>query len=268
MGSNSELFLNRVGTKKEMRSGVYQARTWCGVLRCWDNDEAFVGELEKGRSFEQDLILGVLQPYLQRANVLVDVGAHVGMHTVAYAYLRPHARIFSFEPQARMFELLKENVESNGLQDRVTLHRAAVGHRAGPAELAPVVQDGSHAGEAIEYGTDKRFNLGGLSLGRGGEAVPMIRLDDLSLPGCDFLKIDVEGFEPLVVRGAERLIERFRPVVLFEKNHKQITPEMRAYFGLGDEPIASVEAFLQARGYDIRALPADNFLAVPQAPVS
>lgn len=232
-------------------------------MRCWDNDEAFVTELEKGRSFDQDLILGTLRPHLMRANFLVDVGAHVGMHTVAYAFLRPRAHIFSFEPQSRMFELLKENILINSLQDRVHLHHAAVGHRAGSAELASVVQDGSHAGETIEYGTDKRFNLGGLSLGHGGEAVPLVRLDDMNLPGCDFLKIDVEGFEPLVVRGAEQLIERFRPVVLFEKNHKRITPEMREYFGLSDEPILSVEDFLQARGYEVHPLPGDNFLALP-----
>lgn len=243
--------------------GIFAAETWCGRLRCWENDEAFVAELRHGRSFEQDLIQGPLLPYISVANVLVDVGAHVGMHTVAYAHLRPSARVYAFEPQQRMFQLLRENVEGNQMAERVSLYNVAVGHRAGPAEMAVTVTDGSHAGKPIEYGSDKRFNLGGLSLGKGGETTTMVRLDDLALPGCDFIKIDVEGFEPLVVRGAEALIEKHRPVILYEHNHKMITSDMRNYFDLGRDPIETVEAFLKSRNYRIRALPLDNFLAIP-----
>lgn len=49
----------------------------------------------------------------------------------------------------------------------------------------------------------------------GGD-IASLRLDDLSITGCDFLKIDVEGFEPAVLDGAQKLIAQYRPVILIE----------------------------------------------------
>jgi FkbM family methyltransferase len=231
-------------------------------MSCWVNDPAFVTELGKGRTFEEDLVKHTLKDYIMRSTYIVDVGAHVGMHTVAYAFMNPRATIYAFEPQKMLYEILKHNVNANGYQDRVYLHNNAVGHVRGDAEMGTCAVDAGACGHPVEYGTQNYVNLGGLALGRGGEKVNMICLDDLQLPGCDFMKIDVEGAEPLVIAGALKIIQKYRPVVMYERNDKTITEDMKQYFGLSDET-PDVQTILTNLNYTIQELPHENFLAIP-----
>ena len=64
----------------------------------------------------------------------------------------------------------------------------------------------------IDYG--KTNNFGGVSLtaSGAGQPVPVISLDALHLPACDLLKIDVEGMEAEVIRGADQVLRSFRPL--------------------------------------------------------
>jgi len=52
-------------------------------------------------------------------------------------------------------------------------------------------------------------------------SVTMLALDDMDLPGCDLLKIDVEGFELSVLKGAKNLIRKYRPTIIMETEKKR-----------------------------------------------
>lgn len=240
-------------------------QTWCGNMTCWANDIAFARALMQGKTYEEHLVRGYLAPYIRNAKTIVDVGAHVGMHSVAYAYLNPQSAVYAFEPQRHLYFVLNKNVTDNddGRRGRVITQNVAVGHRAGEARMSLRVEDCGIPSAPVEYGTSNGFNLGGLALGRDGEVVQMIRLDDANLPGCDFMKIDAEGFEPLVIEGAMDTIKKHHPIIFYEHNDKTITPAMREYFGLGNDVIPSVETRLLALGYRIEALPDDNYIAFP-----
>ena len=68
-------------------------------------------------------------------------------------------------------------------------------------------------------------NKGGIGIGQGGESITIKTLDSFDLPGLDFMKIDVEGAEGLVLQGAEQTIRKYRPVIFFEHNYQYIDPK-------------------------------------------
>jgi hypothetical protein len=138
---------------------------------------------------------------LADGDTIVDVGANVGAHALGFAARFPRSPIVAVEPQPFVFALLAANAVVNGC--------AGI--------------------EALNAGCDDRTSI--VPAGDdGGKPVLFVPLDSLPLPGrVQLIKIDVEGTEDAVVRGARETIERDRP---------------RVYFAASD--VASVEACRRA----------------------
>jgi FkbM family methyltransferase len=132
----------------------------------------------------------------------VDVGAHVGNHTLYLAHVLG-LRTISFEPNPQNFALLATNVHANGLDDICTLHNLAVGAAPGRVRTLDAGDDntGMATVEADPAGS-----------------VAMARLDDtvLAAPRLDVIKIDVEGWELEVLRGADAVLRERRPLLYIE----------------------------------------------------
>lgn len=126
--------------------------------------------------------------------VVVDVGANIGVYTRFFSRLvGPSGKVISFEPSPENFRRLSENV--SGLRN-VEMHEAAVGDTSGSISLF----------YCDELNVDHTTYDTGENRLRAD--VPSVTLDDLFPSGSrvDVLKIDVQGFEPAVIRGAQRLI--------------------------------------------------------------
>jgi len=134
--------------------------------------------------------------------ILVDVGANVGMYTIWAAKTRG-AQVFAFEPEAQNYALLNRNIVLNGLADRVKAYCLALSDVEGFSELhlSDLRAGGScHSlGERVDFAhrpMQPEYSQGCISA----------RLDDLLRRGVvlepHYVKIDVDGFEPKVVAGA------------------------------------------------------------------
>ena len=225
-------------------------RNHLGVVFYFKNDDSMISSVAQGKIWEQDIVLNHLSPIVKQSRVILDIGAHCGSHSLIYKKLNKNVKIFAFEPQSRMFELLKHNISYNKLDD-VICFNVAVGETNGKSSLSDHCTDGINAFKQFDYGSDAIFNLGGVQIGSGGEEVDMIRIDDLNLDCCDFMKIDVEGYEPLVLEGSLNTITKFRPVIFFESNHKSFNHIRRSSFDI-----------LDSLGYSYRQVDdAGNFIA-------
>ena len=134
--------------------------------------------------------------------VLVDVGANVGMYSVWAAKTRG-VRVYAFEPEAQNYALLNRNIVLNGLADRVKAYCLALSNVEGFSELhlSDLRAGGScHSlGERVDFAhrpMQPEYSQGCISA----------RLDDLVrrgvVPEPHYVKIDVDGFEPKVIAGA------------------------------------------------------------------
>lgn len=153
-----------------------------------------------------DPLLYVARTMPEGATIL-DVGANIGLSTIALALTVPASRIISFEPSPVNFFYLEQNVEVLNGRD-VDIRRLAVSDKPGMLHFHAAKTGGwSHV-------------VGDNHMSRGIESVDVeaIRLDDLVGVRPDLIKIDVEGHEPEVLAGAKKLIEECRPVIFMEFN--------------------------------------------------
>jgi FkbM family methyltransferase len=158
-----------------------------------------------GESSEPEIEL--FRQYLRPGMVAVDVGANIGTHTVCFAQaVGPSGRVFAFEPQRVLHQILCGNLALNGCRTVVAEHKA-LGARAGSV-LVPW----------LDYA--REGNFGGLELGAwtDGEPVPVLTLDSYELKACHLIKVDVEGMERDVLEGASATIARHQPVLYVENN--------------------------------------------------
>jgi len=169
----------------------------------------------------------------------VDVGANVGVHTVRLAKLAGQdGRVIAIEPNPEIIGRAERNVALNGLET-VTIINAAASDQPGQMQLyRPSPLDTNRARASLLHHPYLT-----------GEAttVPVVTLDDVCADGrISLIKIDVEGHEAAVVRGAAAIIARYMPSIIFE-----YAPELL------QSPAQSPFLWLAERGYelfDIRAV--------------
>src|SRR5262249_30763115 len=147
--------------------------------------------------------------------------ANIGAHTLPLAHLvGPSGRVLAFEPQRIPFYSLCANVVLNNLSN-VVCHQMAAGETAGTLAVPD-----------LDYWAENNF--GGLELACDYSqcrtySVPVVRIDDLQLDACHFMKIDVEGMEKLVLAGAVETIRRFRPLLYVEDDRFEKSAALRAF---------------------------------------
>ena len=137
--------------------------------------------------------MGFMLLTLRPGDRFVDVGANVGLHTVLAAACG--AQVVALEPLPAARAMLERNLAANGLSDRVRVMAAGAAAQAG--EL--VFTDGSSClNHVVAEGETPSTPT---------RRVPVVRVDAVAPPGPDtVLKIDVEGFEAEVLRGATGLL--------------------------------------------------------------
>jgi FkbM family methyltransferase len=173
----------------------------------------------------------------RRGGTLVDVGANYGYYSLLWAAQKPGNRVVAFEASPRNFAPLVDNIARNRLTGCVEVHAVALGREAGRLEF--------------DVGPPEQSGWGGLAgaASRSTVAVDSIRLDDFWQSDEDIavLKVDVEGADSWVLRGAERLLRARRVGAVYYEENK---PRMRA-LGIAS---GDAEAFLGAVGYHVQAL--------------
>ena len=167
--------------------------------------------------YERDEI-ALVRRVLKQGDVALDVGAHIGFFTMHMAdQVGASGRVYAFEPFGPNADLLERSIAENGFGDRVAFRRAAVGAAAGAATLTFPV-------ETLNSGGAYLLRTGTVPLaGNRTREVPLVAIDALDLRRpVRFVKMDVEGAEPLVVRGAARVLREDRPTILSELHPIQL----------------------------------------------
>jgi FkbM family methyltransferase len=175
-----------------------------------------------------------------RPGVYVDVGAHLGTATVWFAAMCPSTVVHAIEPIGRYADVLRRNVRANGLDHTVRVHQFGVGDRQGMAT--------NHLSREHQVGFEGEIGQSGAV----DETFPVRRLDDVVHGPVAVLKVDVEGMEADVLRGASRILDWHRPTIYAEAWDRS--------------RVASIENVLRDFGYEasgrvFNATPTYEFIA-------
>ena len=180
-----------------------------------------------------------LRRILRAGMTVIDVGANQGFYSLLAARgVGPTGRVLAFEPVRSEFEKLQRNAAVNGYTN-ISAENRAVGAAEGETEFH--VAEGGFGtfssrkplADDLRALRQKVVKVGLTTLDAAAEKAGLAR--------CDLVKIDVEGGELEVLRGAERLLARFRPLVMCE------IADIRT--AAWKYPAREIYLFLASRGY-------------------
>lgn len=189
---------------------VYSDVVGTGNFRFMSNDEYIGSDLRSGMWWEHFMhapMKAAVEKHCKPGDIILDIGANVGTHSVAFSKIAPEQQIHAFEPQANVCALLRENLDANNATN-VNAHCLALGSTDHQARM-----------DAYDAGADN-VNIGGIGIHSEstGELVNVRTLESALNTDARVcaIKIDVEGYENEVFRGAAKKIEQDQPIILFE----------------------------------------------------
>jgi FkbM family methyltransferase len=153
----------------------------------------------------------VILENIGRSRCFVDVGANSGIYTVLGCTINPNVSVVAVEPVPKVCAALANNVTQNNFAARVTILNVALGDSNG----------------MVSFHEAADATMGSLAVGGyRGQRGRVIQVECRTLDSIveqlniepDFLKIDVEGFEDVVLSGASRVLSKFRPRIVLEAN--------------------------------------------------
>ncbi len=136
----------------------------------------------------------LVSEFVKEKNVIIQAGGNSGMYVKFYQEI--FNTVYTFEPDPINFYCLTKNTGNN-----VIKFQSCLGNEKKLVNLT--------------YYEDKKPNSGGLFVKDNG-TYPILRIDDLSLPECNLIHLDIEGYEGFALQGAKETINRCRPIIALE----------------------------------------------------
>lgn len=167
-----------------------------------EGDEHFKGAVKKDR-YQDSLVTAALK-YCSRKRVAIDVGAHVGF--VSRQLCEHFDKVIAFEPVLENCDCFRENCPE------AELIKMALGDTIGVAGMHNPKPINSGAWEVCE-----------------GDTTLVTTPDSFPMEHIDLIKIDTQGSEAAILRGARKTLRQHRPVLIVECAHKkmkQVDPEV------------------------------------------
>jgi FkbM family methyltransferase len=198
------------------------------------------------------------RPFVDRIKpgmVVFDIGAHVGLFTLGAAKrVGPTGKVFAFEPAPATFDLLQRQICLNGWRDRIEAVRSVV---SDVDATVPFYAHGTSMAASLSRENIEVLNPERLATPAGRYEVSSVSIDGLCSDrkvAPDVVKIDVEGAELRVLRGAGKLLASKRVEILCE-----IHPQHMINCG---SSLAELQCFLGKLGYTIKRLDEPNPMGI------
>jgi FkbM family methyltransferase len=171
-----------------------------GDIVVYKNDSIVSGSILVYGEYSHAEIV-VMNRYLDKDSVYFDVGTNIGYHVRAVSELAK-CTVIGFEPHPKHFAVAAYNIKND---NNIKLYNCAVGDVEGEVTISDF-DESLHQ----NYGEARAVE------GTEGVVAKLITIDSLQPEKCTVMKIDVEGLEPHVLKGANKTIDKFRPVIFYE----------------------------------------------------
>ena len=190
-----------------------------GVFNILKNDIYICNSLFKYGEWSE-LEVNLYKDIIKTNDIIIEVGSHIGSHTVPLAKIANNGYLYAFEPQLLLFNLLNNNITENNISNIKTYLEAVSGN-----------EDSIKLNQVDYkelYNNNNQINSGGIDFkalisNNSGYEINVITLDNKfkHLKKLDFIKIDAEGNEFEVLKGSKDLISSLNPIIYFEFDPKK-----------------------------------------------
>ena len=172
--------------------------------------------------WDEDTLL-LLKKYIDPSKNILEIGGHSGTSSIVYSsFLNPESKLYVYEPQKEMFNLLELNIQQNNLTDKIIPYNKAVFCYNGKANMNKETIDGmiGNVNDALKN-MNVVCNYGGLGLGEEGEVIETLTMNSLEHDNIGFIHIDTQGAENYILSQSEEFIKKNKPIIYFEDNYNE-----------------------------------------------
>lgn len=176
---------------------------------------SFVAHLYKGATQQHHKeMIPIFRTFISETSTVIDVGGHAGQFAKLFSRMAPKGTVVTFEPATYARSVLRTSIFTNRLRN-ITVIPAGLADKCGCAVLNIPLKKGRSIGYGLSHMGTPNTHYETIS-----EVVPIITLDDFvkssDMKMIDFIKIDIEGWELRMIKGAEGTIIKFMPPILVE----------------------------------------------------
>ncbi len=184
-------------------------------ITLFGENEAYYNSLVEKTDITSNTLISI-SPYIEDDFVSIDIGANIGVYSMALSILSPNGFVYSIEASDETYSILNNNLVVNNFEN-IKAYNIAVGDKNAISLFNEIpfnrgssfiVNNDSWLSEKVVESNQKKVN--------------MITLDEFleneKINKLDFIKLDVEGSEISVLNGAKKTLEKFKPIVLLEFN--------------------------------------------------
>jgi FkbM family methyltransferase len=191
-----------------------------GLITLLQN-EIYIGQEFKNGSYWDIDTLMKLREYIDPNRNILEIGGHCGTSSVVYAsFLTNEKKLYVYEPQRNMYNLLVQNINQNNLQNKIIPNNLGVFCFEGNAKMNNIDLDGGYGVVSKRYNEENKLpcNFGGIGLGNDGEDINLTTIDNMKLDDIGYIHCDAQGSENFIFSKGIETIKKYRPVILYENN--------------------------------------------------
>lgn len=193
--------------------------TSVGKVSLFNNEAGILPVFLKGQYWEANALIALKQ-YIDPNKNILEIGGHCGTSSLVYAsYLNDGMKVYVYEPQRKMYELLVHNINMNNMQSKIIPFNKGVFCYNGSTKMNDIDLGGTGDNVQKCYTTNNSpCNFGGIGLGGNGENIETITIDSMNHDNIGFIHCDAQGSENFIFSGGVKTIEKYRPCIYFENN--------------------------------------------------
>ena len=194
-------------------------KTKYGLLSCYSNETYITKKFKEGLYWDEDTLLQLKQ-YIDPTKNILEIGGHCGTSSIVYSSFLIEGKCYVFEPQQNLYKLLLQNISQNNLQDKIIPFNKGVFCYTGQGNMNNIDLDGGGGIVEKRYTTESNLecNFGGITLGKEGEKIDLITVDDINIDNLGYIHCDAQGSENFIFSAALKTITRHKPVIFYEDN--------------------------------------------------
>jgi FkbM family methyltransferase len=197
-------------------------QTQYGVVTLYSNEVYIGGEFRNGQYWDESTLLK-LKEYIKPNRNILEIGGHCGTSTLVYSsFLNDDRKVYVYEPQQNMYNLLHRNITQNNLQHKIIPYNMGVFCYCGSGKMNDIDLDGGGGRVQMRYNEESNLpcNFGGIGLGSDGETITLTTIDNMNLDNIGYIHCDAQGSENFIFSKAIDTINKNRPVILYENNQE------------------------------------------------
>jgi FkbM family methyltransferase len=224
-----------------------------GLITLYKNDVIIGQDFKNGGYWDIDTLFK-LREYIDPHRNILEIGGHCGTSSIIYASflnetnnsynlleninqnnleieaysntssiyasILNEKKIYVYEPQRNMYNLLVKNINQNNLQNKIIPYNLGVFCFEGKGKMNNIDLDGGGGVVVKRYNEENNLdcNFGGITLGDDGENINLTTIDNMKLDDIGYIHCDAQGSENFIFSKGIETIKKYRPVILYENN--------------------------------------------------